>query len=535
MHDASHAPGAPTPLFRRFNSEAIEEGMATVMARYGAPLRGMEVRFVNGKFYRRLVPLVGANSKAPPPPAAVLWLLTRVHPAFRRREKRALAAMGGKAWRDEIARWYGEQRPMLVERNRALQDEAIDAYDDAELADHLRRAFTNAREGHVLHFELHGTDLGPVGDLLAHTRRWGLPDAEVVAVLRGSSPASAAPTVSLAPLGALVAAAPSTPKTLDDVRAISPAAAAALDDYLRDYGARIVTNYDVDGHTLAELPEAVLASILAWAAPTSGAEAEADVEVAAAALRERVPADERAVFDDRLAEARHVYGLRDDNGPITAEWPIGLLRRALLEVGRRLHERGLLHDAEHVVELHLDEATALLTGTTTTPAADEVAARAAARAAQAVVQAPPVLGRNDGPPPLSAFPPGLARVTAAVLAAVEAIDPPAARTPLAGTGIGTRSYTGRARVAARAEDVLRTIEPGDVLVAPFTTPAYNTVLTIAGAIVVEEGGVLCHAAVMARELEIPAVIGAQGAMTRIDDGAMVEVDPVAGRVRVLSA
>ena len=82
--------------------------------------------------------------------------------------------------------------------------------------------------------------------------------------------------------------------------------------------------------------------------------------------------------------------------------------------------------------------------------------------------------------------------------------------------------------------MLRTIEPGDVLVAPFTTPAYNTVLTIAGAIVVEEGGVLCHAAVMARELEIPAVIGAQGAMTRIDDGAMVEVDPVAGRVRVVA-
>jgi pyruvate,water dikinase len=506
--------------------------MATVMERYGAPLSGMEVRFVNGKFYRRLVPLVGANSKAPPPPAAVLWVLTRVHPAFRRREKRALEAMDGKTWRKEVARWYGEQRPMLVERNRALQDEAIEGYDDAELADHLRRAFTNAREGHVLHFELHGTDLGPVGDLLAHTRRWGLPDADVVAVLRGSSPASAAPTEPLARLGALVAAAPSKPTSLDDVRAISPAAAAALDEYLRDYGSRIVTNYDVDGHTLAELPEAVLASILAWTAPKG--DTEGDVGAAVTALRERVPEQERAVFDDCLAEARHVYGLRDDNGPITAEWPIGLLRRALLEAGRRLHERGLLHEPEQVVELHLDEATALVTGATSAPSPDEVAERAAARAAQAVVQAPPVLGRDDGPPALSAFPPGLARVTAAVLAAVEAIDPPAARTPLAGTGIGTRSYTGRARVAARAEDVLRTIEPGDVLVAPFTTPAYNTVLTIAGAIVVEEGGVLCHAAVMARELEIPAVIGAQGAMTRIDDGAMVEVDPVAGRVRVVA-
>ena len=77
------------------------------------------------------------------------------------------------------------------------------------------------------------------------------------------------------------------------------------------------------------------------------------------------------------------------------------------------------------------------------------------------------------------------------------------------------------------------MEPGDVLVARFTTPAYNTVLTLAGAIVTTDGGALCHAAVMARELGIPAVIGAAGALDHIVDGAEVEVDPVAGRVRVL--
>jgi pyruvate,water dikinase len=54
----------------------------------------------------------------------------------------------------------------------------------------------------------------------------------------------------------------------------------------------------------------------------------------------------------------------------------------------------------------------------------------------------------------------------------------------------------------------------------------------AAAIVTNRGGRTCHAAIIARELGIPAVIGASGALT-ITDGALVEVDPVAGAVRTL--
>jgi pyruvate,water dikinase len=79
------------------------------------------------------------------------------------------------------------------------------------------------------------------------------------------------------------------------------------------------------------------------------------------------------------------------------------------------------------------------------------------------------------------------------------------------------------------------MNPGDVLVVRFTTPAYNTVLMIAGAVVTTEGALLSHAAVMARELGIPAVIGAVGALEEIPNGAEVEVDPVAGTVQVLVA
>jgi phosphohistidine swiveling domain-containing protein len=72
-----------------------------------------------------------------------------------------------------------------------------------------------------------------------------------------------------------------------------------------------------------------------------------------------------------------------------------------------------------------------------------------------------------------------------------------------------------------------------VLVATMTTAAYNAVLTVCGALVVEAAGPLSHAGVMARELGLPAVLGAAGATAAIPDGALVEVDPLRGSVRVL--
>ena len=60
------------------------------------------------------------------------------------------------------------------------------------------------------------------------------------------------------------------------------------------------------------------------------------------------------------------------------------------------------------------------------------------------------------------------------------------------------------------------------------------VLSLVGGLVTAEGGPMSHAAVLSRELGIPAVVGAPGAMEAIPDGSRVEVDPVKGMVRVLA-
>ncbi len=73
-----------------------------------------------------------------------------------------------------------------------------------------------------------------------------------------------------------------------------------------------------------------------------------------------------------------------------------------------------------------------------------------------------------------------------------------------------------------------------MLVVRATSPAFNAVLAIAGAVVTANGGAMSHAAVLARELGIAAIVGA-GAALEIRDGSLVEVDPVAGSVRVLES
>jgi pyruvate,water dikinase len=79
-------------------------------------------------------------------------------------------------------------------------------------------------------------------------------------------------------------------------------------------------------------------------------------------------------------------------------------------------------------------------------------------------------------------------------------------------------------------DALASLQPGDVIVTASTNPSWNAVLPLAGALVVEEGGALSHAAIIARELALPAVIGARGATTALVDGDLVVVDAAAGTV-----
>ena len=76
------------------------------------------------------------------------------------------------------------------------------------------------------------------------------------------------------------------------------------------------------------------------------------------------------------------------------------------------------------------------------------------------------------------------------------------------------------------------MQPGDVLVVPFADVAWTPLFGRAAAVVAEAGGILSHAAVVAREYGIPCVVSVHEATTAIPDGATVLVDGMTGQVRV---
>jgi pyruvate,water dikinase len=102
---------------------------------------------------------------------------------------------------------------------------------------------------------------------------------------------------------------------------------------------------------------------------------------------------------------------------------------------------------------------------------------------------------------------------------------------LAGVPASRGVYRGRARIVTTPADFGRLVQ-GDVLVAPMTTPAYNVVLPLLGAVVTDTGGVLSHAAIVAREYHIPAVVATGTATTSVTDGCVVTVDGDRGLVTI---
>jgi phosphohistidine swiveling domain-containing protein len=520
--DRSHYTGGVTPISQWLMIDGMQNGFRRIFAELGVPADTIEARFVNGFYYTRLRPLIGAD-KPPrtPPPTPLLWLAARLHPEFRKRAKTAANTLATSPSNAVVDRWQREIRPSLRATNLRLQGVDPSTLTDNELREHLGELLDRLHDDFELHFWLHGHDLGPIARYLYECDGWGIDPATAIDALAGASPSTMLPRERLHRIRRLIDESDAPVTSLDDVRAVSDEAAALLDEHLLEHGHVLATGYDITASTLSELPEVVLQSILT-ATPTPAYDAEAT----AARLRGQVPTEHRDAFDRVLADARNVMDMRDDQGPMTIEWPLGLLRRALLEAGSRL---GV---GDHIFELTPAETRGLFGETA--PTADELRSRATTRQAQARLDPPLTLGDAEAQPPLDALPAALATTVAMVQFSLKYTGLAGDRTdpPLSGTGVGAVSYIGRALVADSADDAMERLAPGDVLVVRATSPAFNLVLSIAGAVVTVDGGAMSHAAVLARELGIPAVIGASGALS-IADGAMVEVDPVAGAVRVI--
>jgi pyruvate,water dikinase len=189
-------------------------------------------------------------------------------------------------------------------------------------------------------------------------------------------------------------------------------------------------------------------------------------------------------------------------------------RRVLLVLGQRLHEQGGLSCRDDIFFLEVSELEPVTTGGASFDWRERIESRRREYEKNLKLNPPRIVnGRFD--PNAPAWP--VANADAKFLT---------------GIPVSPGIVTGPARVILRADDYEQVLA-GEILIAPFTDPAWSPYFITAAGLVVEQGGILSHGSIVAREYGLPAVTNVLSATRIIRTGDLVQVDGNRGRVSVL--
>lgn len=519
----------PRPLSRYYQETQMTpfaEGTHDFSRYYGLLIDGLQIRYVNDIGYIQVLP--APDHEIP------------------QRFARAEQVYQLKLWREQLREWDERDKPAAIVLHRELQTINPDALTDAELIAYLKRCRDHHAAMITQHMRYTGGALLPTGDFLAHAMAWTqLGPSELLGLLRGASTISSGSSAELEDLKTAfsddqaareIIMSDADPNEIFPQLSAHPGkAGAAWRDYLDLIGNRLLDGFDITEPTALEMPDALLRTLRITL--TEAAKATADTKAQIDKVRAKVPVNHQAEFDELLTEARHNYRLRDERGIYSDIWAAGIMRRAALSAGRRVASRGRITEPQQLLETTLDEMCALVAGQGG-PSAHELAARAEYRTTHSSKDAPASLGDAKSPPPdLSALPPATARVMQALFISLgEVFDSAkvtsAEATHLKGLAACKGVYEGPACCISSPNEFQR-IKKGDVLITASTTEAFNIILPLLGGIVTDNGGLLSHAAIVAREYGIPGVVGTREATKRLQDGDRVRVDDDTGEVTVL--
>ncbi|MDE3204023.1 MAG: phosphoenolpyruvate-utilizing protein [Acidobacteriota bacterium] len=295
--------------------------------------------------------------------------------------------------------------------------------------------------------------------------------------------------------------------------------------FLHDHGSRGPNEYDVRAPSWEARPGTALVAIdlmrrsddtQAPAVRSATAVAERDRVIADICSRLAEAGESTAAFEAALASAQLFLAGRE-RAKTNVVRVINEARMALYEYGRRLVERHVVDDLEAlfmVTDVELDELRA-----------DPQSLRGVISERwtqyQALFECEPVFVVNGRVPAMS-------EMTRRELRTADAVSAGTVLTGAAGSG---GSATGRARIVVDPSDPAG-LEPGDVLVAPQTDPAWVPLMVAASAVVVNNGAQGSHAMIVSRELGIPCVVSVPDATSLIEDGAIITVDGTAGTVTI---
>lgn len=248
-------------------------------------------------------------------------------------------------------------------------------------------------------------------------------------------------------------------------------------------------------------------------------------EQATQQIRENVGWFRQKLFDALLNWAQNSAPLRENVlADVGLAWP--RLRELLFELGRRLADSGAIEQADDVFWLTEDEAQNVATALDTDQAhpddfADVVRYRKAKHRGRSKATPPTLLPENSR---LKKF--GMEKW-------MPAHTEEQTGDTINGVGASSGQITAQACVV-HGPDEFDKMESGDVLVTGITTPAWTPLFAQASAIVTDVGGPLSHSSIVAREYDIPAVLGTGVGTERISTGQRILVDGDAGIIELLN-
>jgi phosphohistidine swiveling domain-containing protein len=530
--DRMHWPTPITPMTGQYLEYMYADGFNRAAQAYELPSR-VFTRRINTYHYRAVAPLLQSDEE--------------------------LAAQGQRAEYSlaEAMQQLGEnwRQHYLPEIKQHLTYwEAFDLGMSAlpDLLSHLDETITRIRRVYAIHFlvyfpfvlapslfeELYRDLLGDEQALDAYHLLQGI-DTKTLEADRAlwqlSRAALATPAVHeilrLLPAAEVVAALETTPLGQDFL--------ARLRAYLDAYGRRSDKSNELDAPHWIEEPTPVISRLQEYITqPDRDLAAELTAQ---AADRDRLLAETRTrlqgypqlvidQFESLLRAAQAGLFVGEEHSYWIDQRATYQVRQVMLEFGRRFAAAGALEQASAIFYLTFDEARATAEALPDRDQRRVVAERRAEMEYFRTIQPPPALGTPPpGPPPADP----LSRARDRFFGFSASAQAPSEPTFLRGHAGSPGTARGPARIVRSLAEADK-LQPGDVLVAETTMPAWTPLFATAAAVVTDTGGVLSHCAVVAREYGIPAVVGARVATRTLRNGQLIEVDGRAGLVRILA-
>eukprot|EP00516_Mucochytrium_quahogii_P002249 CAMPEP_0203755702 /NCGR_PEP_ID=MMETSP0098-20131031/9107_1 /ASSEMBLY_ACC=CAM_ASM_000208 /TAXON_ID=96639 /ORGANISM=" , Strain NY0313808BC1" /LENGTH=930 /DNA_ID=CAMNT_0050647279 /DNA_START=795 /DNA_END=3587 /DNA_ORIENTATION=- len=566
-----HLTSPPTRIYGECWKYGFSVGSMETSEISGAGFAAVDTAIINGFSY---FCLRQPGPKAPPtslPPPFIMRMIMRF--TAQKSIRQATKFWEEKQYLSFVEEWEKEIKPALIKGHLEHQRKDLSTLSDKELVVYLAEMVEYGKRMYKHHSEYCMYNLAPLGFFVLKAEELSdgrisrsqafnaLSGASVVSEgLHGEFPETIGQLMNNRVAREIINSDAQGKAGLDKLEA--SLSGKLLDSYremISHIEYRLADGYDIANETLKEQPGLLWAGIKS---AVSSMEKQTDPAYAKqkqqleqekfSDLRQQViDKSKLSEFDEALSDARATAPIRDERALYTDLWAMGILRHVILEAGRRIVRKSKrMNEPTLALEATLEELTDMLS-----PSWKEdlnfwatLRGRRSYRQTASIRDAPELIGGIKVLPTRAHFPNEyFARTALATILVVDEIfaAPDCETEDVENGSYGQGScldanttkgspgangtYTGRVCVIKSAND-LQKIQQGDVVVTTYSSSLVNFIIPICGALVTDFGAQLSHAAICAREANIPCVVGTKYSTVKFKDGDVVTVDGTRGIV-----